>query len=179
MIADEIDSMLCARGEEENGASRRVKTAFLLQFDGVTTDLTDRVLVLGATNRPFDLDDGVLRRFPRRIFIDLPSMEARANLILNNFKLTKTSSRLSSSELRQIAERTSGYSFSDLTALCREASMGPIRGLSRSQLQRVSANQIRPVQYQDLEKALIVIRPSTSAANQQKLHDFARDYAQI
>lgn len=145
----------------------------------MTTDSSDRVLVLGATNRPFDLDDGVLRRFPRRIFIDLPNTRARENLIKYNFKQTKTSHRLTASELARIAERTIGYSYSDLTSLCREAAMGPIRGLSRSQLQKTSAGQIRSVQYEDLDKALVIIRPSTTPANQKKLLEFARDYAQV
>ncbi|KAE9549632.1 hypothetical protein FO519_007154 [Halicephalobus sp. NKZ332] len=178
IFIDEVDSMLCSRGEDENGASRRVKTEFLLQFDGVSSNPDDRVLVLGATNRPFDLDDGVLRRFPRRIFIDLPSAKAREKAIIKNFELSKTNLRLSSSQLQMIADKTNGYSFSDLTALCKEAAMGPIRGLSRTQVQRASEKNIRPIQYEDLVKAMEVVKPSSSQANQQKLLDFARDFAQ-
>jgi len=179
IFIDEVDSMLCARGEDENGASRRVKTEFLLQFDGVSTNPDDRVLLLGATNRPFDLDDGVLRRFPRRIFIDLPNAQAREKAIIKNFEISRTKQQLSSSQLRIIAEKTSYYSFSDLTALCKEAAMGPIRGLSRSQLERASERSIRAVQYEDLVKAMEVVKPSTSQSNQQKLLEFARDFAQV
>lgn len=179
IFIDEVDSMLCSRGEDENGASRRVKTEFLLQFDGASTNPDDRVLVLGATNRPFDLDDGVLRRFPRRIFIDLPNAQAREKGIIKNFEISKTKQQLTSSQLRIIAEKTNGYSFSDLTALCKEAAMGPIRGLSRSQLERASERSIRAVQYEDLAKAMEVVKPSTSQNNQQKLLEFARDFAQV
>uniref|UniRef100_A0AC34QI04 AAA+ ATPase domain-containing protein n=1 Tax=Panagrolaimus sp. JU765 TaxID=591449 RepID=A0AC34QI04_9BILA len=179
IFIDEIDSMLSARGEEENGASRRVKTEFLLQFDGASSSPDDRVLVLGATNRPFDLDDGILRRFPRRIFIDLPNALARERAILKNFEYSKTSHRLNTSQLRIIAERTNGYSYSDLTALCKEAAMGPIRGLNRSQLEKLSSRNVRPVQYEDVAKALEIIKPSSSSKNHAKLLEFAENFAQL
>ncbi|KAH7701821.1 Protein SPAS-1 a, partial [Aphelenchoides avenae] len=179
IFIDELDSILCERTENENGASRRVKTEFLLQFDGCTTTRDDRVLVLGATNRPQDLDDGVLRRFPRRIFIDLPSAEARANAILRTFEKNKTKIQMSSAEIRDIASRTEGYSFSDILALCREAAWMPIRNLRKAELEKASANQIRAVNYTDLQAALQQIRPSANPENRRKLHEFARDFAQM
>lgn len=98
LLLDEVDSMLSERTENENGASRRVKTEFLLQFDGCSTKTDDQVLVLGATNRPQELDDGVLRRFPRRIYIDLPDANARASLIKHNFQRTKTAFNITHNE---------------------------------------------------------------------------------
>lgn len=85
-----MDSILCDRSENENGAARRVKTEFLLQFDGCTTSLEEKVLVLAATNRPQELDDGVLRRFTQKIFIDLPDAETRIILIQKTFKKHNT-----------------------------------------------------------------------------------------
>lgn len=80
IFIDEIDSMLSARSDNENEATRRVKTEFLVQMQGVGHDDTG-ILVLGATNIPWGLDSAVRRRFEKRIYIPLPDLPAREALL--------------------------------------------------------------------------------------------------
>lgn len=116
--------MLSKRSSEENEASRRLKTEFLIQFDGVGSSKT-RILVIGATNRPYDIDEAALRRLSKRIYIGLPDSDARKGLI--NKLLKEVPHKISQNELNEIVRMTEGYSSSDLNALCKEAAMEPVR----------------------------------------------------
>ncbi|MFS7898822.1 putative microtubule-severing ATPase [Helianthus anomalus] len=82
----QIDSVMSARTSNEHAAMRRLKSEFLVQFDGVTSNSNDLVTVIGATNRPQELDDAVLRRLVKKIYIPLPDENSRKNLLKNNLK---------------------------------------------------------------------------------------------
>ncbi|KAM9383374.1 spastin isoform 3-T3 [Phaethornis superciliosus] len=101
IFIDEVDSLLCERREGEHDASRRLKTEFLIEFDGVQSSGEDRILVMGATNRPQELDDAVLRRFTKRVYVSLPNEETRLILLKN--LLSKQGSPLTQKELAQLA----------------------------------------------------------------------------
>uniref|UniRef100_A0A3P8QKC5 MIT domain-containing protein n=1 Tax=Astatotilapia calliptera TaxID=8154 RepID=A0A3P8QKC5_ASTCA len=105
IFIDEVDGLLCERREGEHDASRRLKTEFLIEFDGLQSGRDDRVLVMGATNRPQELDEAILRF-----------------TLLKNL-LGTHGSPLSQNELSCLAKVTAGYSGSDLTALAKDASM--------------------------------------------------------
>ena len=78
IFLDEIDSILTKRSDTEHEATRRLKTEFLIQLEGAhTTTDNDRVLLVGATNRPQELDDAARRRFTKRLYIPLPEVEVR------------------------------------------------------------------------------------------------------
>ena len=71
------------RSSNEHEASRRLKTEFLVQVEGVGTGDREKnkILVLAATNRPFDLDEAALRRLPKRIYLPLPDAEGIKSLL--------------------------------------------------------------------------------------------------
>ncbi|XP_068483804.1 uncharacterized protein [Phaseolus vulgaris] len=125
IFVDEVDSMLGRRenpGEHE--AMRKMKNEFMVNWDGLRTKDSERVLVLAATNRPFDLDEAVIRRLPRRLMVNLPDAPNRAKIL----KVILAKEDLSSGlDLNAIASMTDGYSGSDLKNLCVTAAQRPIK----------------------------------------------------
>lgn len=129
VFIDEIDSLLSERSTSEHEATRRVKTEFLIQWDGIQANAgaDKRILVMGATNRPQDLDEAATRRMPKRVYIPLPDTEARMGAIRQ--LLADTPHALSGADLQQLARSTDGYSQSDLRSLCSQAAMAPVRDM--------------------------------------------------
>ncbi|KAJ3055639.1 hypothetical protein HK097_009838 [Rhizophlyctis rosea] len=162
IFIDEIDSILTERSESEHEASRRLKTEFLLQFDGIGTGSGERILLLGATNRPGELDEAALRRLVKRIYIPLPEPLTREALIRH--LLRDHHHVLSNSDVKKIVRLTEGYSASDITSLAREASLYPIRHLG-ADLLTTPVDQIRAVEVGDFVKAMEVIRRSVSESS--------------
>ncbi|GAQ93431.1 AAA-type ATPase family protein [Klebsormidium nitens] len=81
IFIDEIDSILTKRCENDQEYTRKLKTEFFVQFDGVATDKSDRVTVIAATNLPQELDDAAVRRFEKRIYVGLPDLTTRQKLL--------------------------------------------------------------------------------------------------
>eukprot|EP00854_Cymbomonas_tetramitiformis_P001742 gene1742-2402_t len=139
IFLDEIDSVLCSRSSNEHEASRRLKTEFLVQFDGVASGTDDRVLVVGATNLPQELDEALRRRLVRRIYIPLPEESTRYQLVER--LLTKQGSHMSEQDLNKVVEFTNGYSCSDLNSLCKDAAMCPVREVPAALLATMPVDQ--------------------------------------
>ncbi|KAK8806189.1 hypothetical protein WA171_007274 [Blastocystis sp. BT1] len=158
IFIDEIDSILTARSENENEASRRLKTEFLIQLDGAATNGEERVLIMGATNRPFELDDAVIRRMARRVYIPLPDKRTRFELF--KILLKKQKCDLSKEDMQKILDMSNMYSGSDIKVLCKEAAMGPIREID--DLMSVENSKIRPIQLKDFIEAFKVCTPSVN-----------------
>ncbi|KAG0042304.1 hypothetical protein BGZ83_000612 [Gryganskiella cystojenkinii] len=173
IFIDEVDSILTERSENEHEASRRLKTEFLLQFDGTGSNSDDRVLVMGATNRPQELDEAARRRFVKRIYIPLPEAETRKGLLEK--LLAGQDYRLTAAELQKLVHYTEGYSGSDLTALAKDAALGPLRSLGETLLE-TPADQVRPIQFQDFVQALQTIRPSVSPQSLSAFEEWNREY---
>ncbi|ETI31022.1 hypothetical protein, variant 1 [Phytophthora nicotianae CJ01A1] len=158
IFIDEIDSLLTQRSSEENEASRRMKTEFLVQLDGAGTKAKDIILVVGATNRPQELDEAARRRFVKRLYIPLPSFEARLDLVSRLLKDNKND--LTDENKAFIAESTKGYSGADVRALCTEAAMGPIRNCT--DIRTMDADSVRPINLDDFKEALRGVRSSVA-----------------
>ncbi|KAF9351537.1 Vacuolar protein sorting-associated protein 4 [Mortierella sp. NVP85] len=129
IFVDEVDSLCGARGEGDSEASRRIKTEFLVQMNGVGNDM-DGVLVLGATNIPWQLDAAIRRRFEKRIYIPLPEAHARAKMFELN--VGKTPCTLTQQDFMHLGQITEGYSGSDIAIAVRDALMMPIRKVQMS-----------------------------------------------
>ncbi|KAG0416979.1 Fidgetin-like protein 1, partial [Dictyocoela roeselum] len=158
IFIDEIDSLLSQRSDGENESTRRIKTEFLVQFDGTSTSEDDQILVIGATNRPQEIDEAARRRLVKRIYIPLPEREARTTIDHN--LVTKFAHDMSDQDIADIAEMTDGYSGSDMFQLCREASLEPIREVE--DIMKVSSESTRPICKNDFVKAMKQIRKSVS-----------------
>ncbi|WJX14649.1 microtubule-severing ATPase [Trifolium repens] len=173
IFIDEIDSIMSTRTTNENEASRRLKSEFLIQFDGVTSNPDDIVIVIGATNKPQELDDAVLRRLVKRIYVPLPNENVRKLLLKH--KLKGQAFSLPNRDLEMLVKDTEGYSGSDLQALCEEAAMMPIRELGPNIL-TVKANQVRGPRYEDFKKAMAVIRPSLNKSKWEELEKWNEEF---
>ena len=146
IFIDEIDALLTERSSGENDGVRRIKTEFLLQFEGMTSSARERVVVVAATNLPQELDDAALRRFTKRVYVRMPDVETRTKLISN--LLSKQGSPLSGEEISQVVALTEGYTCSDISNLARDAALAPVREYSGSQLLTLQPQDIRNIQLQ-------------------------------
>ncbi|KAF2835792.1 vacuolar protein sorting factor [Patellaria atrata CBS 101060] len=124
IFIDEIDALCGPRGEGESEASRRIKTELLVQMDGVGKD-SKGVLILGATNIPWQLDAAIRRRFQRRVHISLPDLPARIKMF--ELAVGTTPCSLEQADFKTLGQMSEGYSGSDISIAVQDALMQPIR----------------------------------------------------
>ena len=122
VFIDEADAIFGSRtGSSSRTSHRELINQFLREWDGMN-DLSAFIMV--ATNRPFDLDDAVLRRLPRRLLVDLPTEQDRQAILKIHLK---DETLESSVDLAELARRTPFYSGSDLKNLCVSAALACVR----------------------------------------------------
>ncbi len=200
IFIDEVDSLLSSRegssDDSAHGTLTSVKTTIMSEWDGLNSGTngngeagSDRVIVIGSTNRPFDLDEAVLRRFPRRILVDLPNLDSRREIL----EVTLAENRLDPSvNLTDIAERLEGYTGSDIKEVCREAvvqiSHEQARLLdqgmfstARKDVTQGSLQRLRPVTTEDFEKALNKLKRSVSEKGRElaRVWEWNDEYGEI
>lgn len=158
IFIDEIDSLLSQRSENENEGSRKMKTEFLVQFDGAAVGEDDRILVIGATNRPQEIDEAARRRLVKRIYVPLPEFQGRRVMAKNLLK--NYPNNINETEFDEIATMTEGYSGSDMFNLCREATLEPLREIN--DINNFKPEDTREININDFKNSLRQIRRSVT-----------------
>uniref|UniRef100_A0AAY4EJX5 Katanin p60 ATPase-containing subunit A1 n=1 Tax=Denticeps clupeoides TaxID=299321 RepID=A0AAY4EJX5_9TELE len=187
IFIDEIDSICGRRGSsDEHEASRRMKSELLVQMDGVggaleNDDPSKMVMVLAATNFPWDIDEALRRRLEKRIYIPLPTAKGRAELLKINLKEVEVAPDV---DLALIAEQIQGYSGADITNVCRDASMMAMRrriqGLSPEEIRALSKDELQmPVTMEDFELSLKKISKSVSTADLEKYESWMAEFGSV
>jgi len=178
IFMDEIDAIAGSRSSGEHEANRRVKSELLIQMDGVSVassaganeaaegERSKTVIVLAATNIPWDIDDAFRRRLEKRIYIPLPSDLGRHKLFEINLQGIKVDPE---TDFNELVKRTQGYSGADIANVCREAAMMPMRrklltgGLNFDEISKINHEELEvPITQTDFEQALKNIQKSVS-----------------
>lgn len=154
IFIDEIDSFLRSRSSQDHEATAMMKAQFMMLWDGLCSSKHCQVVVMGATNRPQDVDKAILRRMPAMFQIGLPQKQKRKDiltLILANESLHETV------DLEYVANMSEGFSGSDLRELCRCAAMYRVRELSyllHNSFQGSRYNDLREITMEDFTLAI-------------------------
>ncbi|XP_063867438.1 outer mitochondrial transmembrane helix translocase-like isoform X2 [Scylla paramamosain] len=160
VFIDEIDSFLRVRATGDHEATAMMKAQFLQQWDGLATDHGRCVVVMGATNRPQDVDRAILRRMPAAFHIPLPGVEQREEIL--RLVLREEAVR-EDADIAGLSRQTEGFSGSDLLELCRTASVYRLRHFleiesevpaDQSQGKQTDADSLRPITSGDFKQAL-------------------------
>jgi len=179
LFIDELDALAVARTGSTNEASRRVLSEFLMEMEGFSTKKEDRMIIIAATNKPWDLDDAMVSRFQRKLYVPLPDIEARKSILKSNLR----GAELSGVTLDDVAQKTECYSGRDLANLCEEAIIGMVREQNKQLNSITEASQIdgytirtRPLTDGDFGRALKKIKPSVSIDDIERFSRWATEF---
>ncbi|CAI8593930.1 unnamed protein product [Vicia faba] len=183
IFVDEVDSMLGQRtrvGEHE--AMRKIKNEFMTHWDGLLSGPNEQILVLAATNRPFDLDEAIIRRFERRIMVGLPSVENREMIL----KTLLSKEKHENLDFKELATMTDGFSGSDLKNLCITAAYRPVRELIQQERKKEMEKKKKETESvssedasnnNDNEEREIILRPLSMEDMKQAKNQVAASFA--
>jgi len=179
IFMDEIDSVATKRGEgHEGGGERRVKTQLLSEIQGIKSGSKKPLLVLGATNRPWDIDAAMLSRFEKKVYVPLPDLTARIGI----FKIHTAgiNMALTEEDFIELGVRSEEYSGRDISNVCREVIMLPIRELDMSGLLENSDQEVivRDLNLKDFAKTLKKVKPMITNAALKQYEQWAKDFGE-
>ncbi|MBN2230448.1 MAG: AAA family ATPase [Candidatus Thorarchaeota archaeon] len=172
IFIDELDSIGVSRSGDDVGGERRMKTQLLTELQGLASNQNERVTVIGATNLPWEIDFALRSRFEKKLHVPLPDKAARAAILEIHMEEIEVSPAV---DYEELADLTEGYSGRDISIVCREASMEPIRDLQRSGRMDDEREilDIRPVSRDDFLSAIENIRPATPPEDVRRYIDWA------
>ncbi|TMI21801.1 AAA family ATPase [Candidatus Bathyarchaeota archaeon] len=173
VFIDEIDSLMGVRGEEVGGEVR-VRNQFLKEMDGILDKNRKlHVYLIGATNKPWVLDEPFIRRFQKRIYVPLPDVKARMDMFQIYAQNLKFQNNVDFAEL---ARRTEGYSGGDIRDLFQSTQIKVVRDF----FQRGAANDLNaipdPITMEDFETIIVGRRPSVSQNIIKRYYDWDESF---
>ncbi|XP_030022539.1 ATPase family AAA domain-containing protein 1 isoform X2 [Manduca sexta] len=171
VFIDEIESFLRTRTQHDHEATAMMKTQFMSLWDGLITDPSCTVIIMGATNRPQDLDKAIQRRMPATFHVPMPSDTQRERIL---HLILKSEPVAPDIDYKRLAASTEGFSGSDLHELCRQAAVYRVRDLARDEMAReMNQNKtnntdsddefvdaVRPITMEDLRLSLNKLKES-------------------
>jgi len=159
IFLDEIDSLV-GRRTEEVGGEIRTRNQFLKEMDGIMDKSAKiHVYVIGATNKPWILDEPFIRRFQKRIHVPLPDFQARLAMLNIQTKDLKLATNV---ELEELARRTEGYTGSDMRDIIQSAQIDVVRELFENTNPNDRESVPREITMEDFERVFEKRRPSVS-----------------
>lgn len=164
IFIDEIDSFLRMRNAQDHEATAMMKAQFMSLWDGLITDPNCVVIIMGATNRPRDLDQAIMRRMPSMFHVSLPNCKQRKQILELVMRDEPASKDI---DYESVAKLTEGFSGSDLHELCRSASVYRMRDYMKitSRNHSEGGEILRLINMDDLRKAFSKIRESKVRCN--------------
>ncbi|MFQ5647873.1 MAG: ATP-binding protein [Candidatus Aenigmatarchaeota archaeon] len=177
VFIDEVDSLAVARSGSSNEATRRVLGELLAQMEGFSSQKDDKVMIMAATNKPWDIDDAMLSRFERKIEVPLPDDKARRGIFRIHLRDAKTSI-----SVEDLAQRAEGFSGRDIAAVCQEAINHMVRdmnpGLTELTAEQVSRYTLksRPLTREDFDYAFGKVKPMATKADLEKYEKWKQEF---
>eukprot|EP00043_Microstomoeca_roanoka_P006112 m.60317 g.60317 ORF g.60317 m.60317 type:complete len:238 (+) comp13278_c0_seq2:56-769(+) len=189
IFLDELDSIMTTRDTGDHEGSRRMKTELLMQMDGLSKS-NDLVFVLAASNLPWELDPAMLRRLEKRILVDLPTHDARKAMFQHHLPPVVQDGKqggihlTASIDYGLVAERTEGYSGSDIRLVCKEAAMKPVRQIFdvlenlADEDDAPSRIDLRPITTEDVLASIETTKPS-AAGLRDRYTEWQREFESV
>ena len=157
VFIDELDSLI-GKHQNEVGGEIRVRNQFLKEMDGIVDkNKKIHIYVIGATNKPWDLDGPFIRRFQKRIYVPLPDEQTRYEMLRFYTREINLGSEM---DFRQLSSSTDGYSGSDIRDICLDVYMKKVSSLFETGLAEDIRAKPKPVTMEDFRQGFRARKPS-------------------